>query len=68
MARSSNQNDQKLITEAVRRVLISEEDVTIDADRLRHLLAERYASGSRDLFSLVKLGRNVVHTAQSGQL
>ncbi len=63
MVRSGDQSDQKLIDEAVRRVLISEADVTIDAERLRQLLAEKYASGSRDLFSLVKLGRAVVHTA-----
>ena len=63
MVRSGDQSDQKLIDEAVRRVLISEADVTIDAERLRQLLAEKYASGSRDLFSLVKLGRAVVHIA-----
>lgn len=68
LSEATNQVDQKLIDEAVRRILISEENVTIDVEKLRQLLAERYASGSRDLFSLVKLGRNVVHTTHSGQI
>ena len=62
MAASSDQAERKLINEAVRRVLVSEEDVTIDADKLRQILEERYLSGNRDLSSLVKLGQTVVHS------
>ncbi len=57
-----------MIDEAVRRVLAAEGIDMVSHDNLRDALHQKYTQGRRDMFSLVKLGRNVVHSLQSGHL
>ena len=66
MTCDDHRTQSRLIDEAVRRVLIAHDDMTIDVDTLRHTLREHHRRGSRDMFSLVKAGREFVHERRSG--
>ena len=68
MQNNDDANCRKMIDEAVRRILIAEGISTIDRGHLRDALHKKYEQGGRDMFTLVKLGRHVVHSTQSGHL
>ncbi len=64
----SEKGSENMIDEAIRRVLLADPNMTIDGGKLKALLQDRYEAGVRDMFSLVKEGRKIVHTVQSGHL